>query len=63
MLIKGELWKSVDDIIGAYLIVVGVPQAVFSWYNFGRHQWWEWYMTHDGAYRGGEVINDWPENA
>jgi hypothetical protein len=49
MLIRGELWKSVDDIIGAYLIVVGVPQAVFSIYNFARHQWWEWYHTHEGA--------------
>lgn len=55
MLIRGELWKSVDDIIGAYLIVVGVPQAVFSIYNFARHQWWEYYYTHEGA-----IIGDKP---
>lgn len=57
MLIKGEIWKSVDDVIGAYLIVVGVPQAVFSTYNFVRHLWWNYYITHDGApgYRGPEM--------
>ena len=49
MLIKGEIWKSVDDVIGAYLIVVGIPQAVFSTYNFVRHLWWNYYITHAGA--------------
>jgi hypothetical protein len=52
MLIKGEIRKSVDDVIGAYLIVVGIPQAVFSWYNFSRHLWWNYYSTHQGAKYG-----------
>lgn len=43
LLINGDLFKELDDIVGAYLAVLGIPHAVFTIYNFVRSEWWMWY--------------------
>lgn len=68
LLISGDIWKEFEDVIAAYLIVMGIPHAIFAFYNFGRHQWWDWYWTTEGAnleqlqdeYEG--YVNDTIEN-
>jgi len=37
LLISGDIWKEFEDVIAAYLIVMGIPHAIFVFYNFGRH--------------------------
>lgn len=49
LLISGDIWKEFEDVIAAYLIVMGIPHVIFAFYNFGRHMWWDWYWTTEGA--------------
>lgn len=37
VIINGDIWKEFEDVIQAYLIVVGLPHAVYSIYNFAMH--------------------------
>lgn len=47
---KGDIWQNLASVIQAYLIVIGLPNAIFSVYVFVMHQWWEWFYKQGGFY-------------
>lgn len=47
---KGDIWQNLASVIQAYLIVIGLPNAIFSVYVYVMHQWWEWFYKQGGFY-------------
>lgn len=58
VLINGDIWKEFEDVIQAYLIVIGIPNFIYGVYNFAMHQWWEWYYARGGFYVPTMTISD-----